>query len=336
MEETKILFIGDPHIKFSNIPEIDLLIEGLVKTCEENKPDLIVIGGDLLDDHEKIWTLALNKSYEMIDKLRKYAEVYVLVGNHDYISNVQFLSTNHWMNGLKKWNNVTIVDTVLSKTINNNLFVFAPYVPNGRFKEAVNTSSVDWSKSNCIFAHQEFYGCKMGAITSVNGDTWDLDNPFVVSGHIHSRQYPQENIYYPGSALQIAFGESEKNVIPLIKFIDGERSIEEIDLLLPRKKIVYVDLEKADSIVVDKNTKDSLKYTIKGDQEDFKSFKKSKKYKEMVKAGAKISFKSDKNKETKQQEFIKNIDGKDFKTILRSLVVKEKNKYILELFNELV
>lgn len=336
MEQTKILFIGDPHIKFGNIVEIDLLISGLEKICEEKSPDLIVIAGDLLDDHEKIWTIALNKSYEMIDRLRKYTEVYILVGNHDYISNVQFLSTNHWMNALKKWDNVTIVDNVLHKTINELLFLFVPYVTNGRFSEALDTGSLDWTKASCIFAHQEFYGCKMGAITSVNGDNWDIENPLVVSGHIHSRQYPQKNIYYPGSALQIAFGESEKNVIPLITFTENEHLVDEIDLMLPRKKIVYVDLEKAEDIVIDSTTKDSLKYTIKGEQEDFKVFKKSKKYKEMVKAGAKISFKSDKNKESKQQEFISNIEGKDFKTILRSLVVKEDNKYILDLFNELV
>jgi len=336
MKPTKILFIGDPHIKFGNILEINMLIIGLEKICKEKSPDLIVIAGDLLDDHEKIWTIALNKSYEMIDKLRKYTEVYILVGNHDYISNVQFLSTNHWMNGLKKWDNVTIVDSVLHKIINNLTFLFVPYVTNGRFVEALDTNSIDWTKASCIFAHQEFYGCKMGAITSVSGDNWDIENPFVVSGHIHSRQYPQKNIYYPGSALQIAFGESEKNVIPLITFTENEHLVDEIDLMLPRKKIVYVDLEKAEDIIIDSTTKDSLKYTIKGEQEDFKVFKKSKKYKEMIKAGAKISFKSDKNKENKQQEFINNIEGKDFKTILRSLVIKEDNKYILDLFNDLL
>ena len=212
----KVLFIGDPHIKVSNLLEIELLIDGLKKICSEHNPDLIIIAGDMLDDHEKIWTVALNKAYNMIDILRDFADLYILVGNHDYISNIQFLSENHWMNAIKKWDGVTIVDKILHKIIKNELFVFTPYVTNGRFIEALDTGTANWRDASCIFAHQEFFGCKMGAITSISGDTWDETYPFVISGHIHSKQYVQNNIYYPGSALQIAFGESEKNVIPLI------------------------------------------------------------------------------------------------------------------------
>lgn len=336
MNSTKVIFIGDPHIKLTNISEIDLLISGLEKICSEKAPDLIVIAGDMLDDHEKIWTVALNKSYEMINKLRKYCEVYILVGNHDYTSNIQFLTENHWMNALKEWEDVTIVDKVLYKVINEDLFIFTPYVTNGRFVEALNSCSKDWKDASCIFAHQEFFGCKMGAITSISGDTWGEEDPFVISGHIHSRQYPQKNIYYPGSALQIAFGESEKNIIPFITFNNKNHNIEEIDLMLPRKKIVYVDYSNAEEIVVNKETKDSLKFTIKGDQEDFKLFKKSKKYKEIIKSGAKIAFKPDKKKENKQQEFIANVEGKNFTTILKSLVMKENNKYLEQLFNDLM
>ncbi len=49
-----------------------------------------------------------------------------------------------------------------------------PYVPPGRFVEALNIIDNEWWKNvNCIFAHQEFYGCKMGAIESIEGDKWD-------------------------------------------------------------------------------------------------------------------------------------------------------------------
>ena len=37
-------------------------------------------------------------------------ELYVLVGNHDYINNSQYLSGNHWMTVFKGWENVKVVD----------------------------------------------------------------------------------------------------------------------------------------------------------------------------------------------------------------------------------
>ena len=208
-----VLCIGDPHIQVGNITEVDLFIERLILLATKKQPDLIIVLGDILHTHERLHTIALNKAYEMINKLRLITKTYVLVGNHDYIQNQQFLTENHWLSGMKEWKNTVIVDKVISETINGEKFVFTPYVPPGRFEEALNTLDGDWKDASCIFAHQEFYGCKMGAIVSVEGDNWSIENPHVVSGHIHSRQIPQENIYYTGSAMQHAFGESEKNII---------------------------------------------------------------------------------------------------------------------------
>jgi len=89
----------------------------------------------------------------------------------------------------------------------------------------------------------------MGAITSLEGDKWPESYPPIVSGHIHSRQIIQNNIYYPGSALQHAFGESDKNIIPILTFSENYNynnnfyKLEEIDLCLPKKKIVYLNIE---------------------------------------------------------------------------------------------
>ena len=185
---TTVLVIGDPHIQVANIPQIDIFIERLIKLAISKEPDLIVIAGDLLHTHERLHTLALNKACELVDKMRKISLTYVLVGNHDYIQNQQFLTHNHWMNGLKEWNNTVIVDKVIRTTIKNEKFIFVPYVPPGRFQEALDTLGERWDDASCIFAHQEFFGCKMGAIISVEGDKWELTNPHVVSGHIHSRQ----------------------------------------------------------------------------------------------------------------------------------------------------
>ena len=69
---------------------------------------------------------------------------------------------------------------------------------------------------------RSFMVVKWVAIESVEGDKWSLEYPNVISGHIHSNQTIQKNVYYPGAAMQHAFGESHKNVIPCMKFEGGD------------------------------------------------------------------------------------------------------------------
>lgn len=242
----QILFIGDVHIKFNNLKEIEIL-ENKILDLKENIT-FIVIAGDVLDTHEKINTQLLNKAYNFIKICRRKAPVYVLVGNHDYINNQQFLTSNHWMNGLKEWNNIYIVDKPIY--YNEGKYLFMPYVPVGRFIEALSPSNVvleegrqptqpivdvtdanvefykpksvdiqfDWKKCICIFAHQEMKNCKMGPIQSIEGDEWNLEWPMLISGHIHERQFVQKNVLYPGSVINHSFG-SDNQGLSLISFL---------------------------------------------------------------------------------------------------------------------
>ena len=333
-EKISVLIIGDPHFKVNNIPDVDLFISKITLLAEERNPDFIVILGDVLDTHERIHTIPLNKAYEFIDKMRNISETFILVGNHDATSNQIFLSNDHWMNGMKEWSNLTVVDRVVKHTIKGYEFVLVPYVPNGRFEEALNTT-VNWKEATCIFAHQEFQGCKMGAIISTDGDKWDTTYPCIISGHIHSRQKPQENIYYCGSSMQNAFGESTKNIIPYITFYDNEKNsednsedtttipyhLEEIDLELPRKKIVYLDVENVDEYL-QPQTQDKIKLTVSGSYEQFKALKKTKKYKELLEDGVKIVFKA-KTMEG-MNELLKNVNADNLEKDFENLSILDK------------
>ena len=326
----QVLFIGDPHFQVGNMLEVDLFLDMILKLVIEKTPNLIVIAGDLLHTHERLHTLALNKAYELVNNLRKTAKTYILVGNHDMCNNQQFLTTNHWMNVMKEWSNVVIVDKVIIELFGGKKMVFVPYVPPGRFEEALNT--VDgWNDSDCIFAHQEFYGCKMGAIISVEGDKWPLEAPQVISGHIHCNQKPQANIYYSGSAMQHAFGESEKKIIAILTFTPDKTiyDLEEIDLKLPKKKIVYVNVEDVEKYQV-KTTEDQVKLTVNGDYEEFKALKKTKKYKDIVDKGIKVVFKPKKLEyKTTHESDITN-ESKNFNEILNTIITQEKNKYLMQ------
>jgi DNA repair exonuclease SbcCD nuclease subunit len=325
-----VIAIGDPHFMTKNIPEVELFIEKSLELIESRSPDFIVVLGDLLHEHERIHTITLNKAYGYIDRLRMLAKTFILIGNHDMINNQQFLNDNHWMNGMKEWDNVTVVDVVKSYEIKGKTFYFCPYVPPGRFVEALNTSGEGWKECDCIFAHQEFYGCKMGAIESVEGDKWSLEHPNVISGHIHSNQTIQKNVYYPGAAMQHAFGESHKNVIPCMKFEGEMYELEEIDLKLPRKKILYVDVEELEDYEI-KDGKDKIRLTVSGTYEQFKVFKKSKKYKNLVDKGIKIVYK---DKRVAKNDI--KIESNDFYDIIKKLVYEERNGYLLSDFNYVI
>ena len=290
---TRVLSIGDPHFKISNTSETDKCVERILEIIDSKDIDFVVILGDLLHDHETLHTIPLNKAINFVKEVSKRCLTFVLVGNHDMINHDQFLTENHWMNSMKMWSNVFIVDYPMQYIFNDMKFIFAPYVNTGRFEECLDKVD-NWRDASCIFAHQEFYGCDFGHVPSVKGDKWSEENPEVISGHIHSRQKVGDNVYYPGSVMQHAFGESEKNVIPYTIFTKGEKKyeLEEIDLQLPRKVNIKVKMEELDELEIPE-TEDTMRVVISGTSEEFKIFKTTEKYKKLAEnPKVKIKYKS--------------------------------------------
>jgi hypothetical protein len=193
-----------------------------------------------------------------------------------------------------------------------------------------------------IFAHQEFKGCKMGCIISESGDVWDENFPPIISGHIHSNQTPQKNIYYPGSAMQIAFGESQKNIIAIVNIENSSYSLEEVDLELSRKKIVYIDVLGLEDYKIKENpNNDKIKITLSGEYENFKTVKKSEKYKKLLKNGIKIVFKESKKNIKSKNDLINqysstDVSSSDFFNILKDLVKKEDDEIINNYLKQMV
>lgn len=337
---TSVVVIGDQHFKIDNLHLIARYIQKIGKIIQEKNPTFVVLLGDMLHTHERIHTLTLNKAYEFIDFVRKLCKTYILVGNHDHINGTQFLTSNHWLNGLKEWENIVIVDDVYEEIINEKKFVFSPYVPAGRFQEALNTLENDWKDAICIFAHQEFYNCKMGSILSVEGDEWPLEYPNIISGHIHDNQTLQENIYYPGSSLEVSYGQNNFNIIAYVEFEnDNSYTLEELELNMPQKKIIYIDIENIDEYKTPVDSENQYKLSLNGDYNEFKSFKKSQKYKEIINKGIKVVFKpKKKDLKIKNEKLAKIIDNNtenltDFSKIIKEIIEEQNNYYLNEVYN---
>ena len=293
-----IIIIGDPHFQMSNMGEVKIFIQKCIAHVKEQKENLyaIVVLGDVLHDHERVHSTALNVAVNFLNELAEISPTYVLVGNHDLINNSQFLTQNHWMNALKSNKNITVVDEVIEEIWEDTTVVMCPYVPNGRSVEALDTGG-DWREADVIFAHQEIKGVKMGSIVSEHGDEWKIDWPFVITGHIHQNQTPQPNVYYPGSALQVAFGESERNIIAEVDLNKLCREdIKEVDLGMQKKKILYADasdLKKVAKKIEPGGTYENhkLKVCVDGSKEEFKALKKTAAFKKLQKKGVKVVYK---------------------------------------------
>ena len=209
----KLIVIGDPHFKSRDAVLGQEFALNTLKHVKEYSPQGVVVLGDVLHNHERLHTQSLNMAVNWIQSLCKLVkDVYVLVGNHDYINNSQFLSTHHWMNALKNWEGLHIIDTPLFK----DGIGYCPYVSPGKFIEALKTQGETWKECRVIFCHQEFKGCVMRSHVSEVGDEWKEEYPLVVSGHIHGKQWIGKNVYYTGSPYQQNFGESPNKTIVLI------------------------------------------------------------------------------------------------------------------------
>ena len=304
----QILAIGDPHFKVDTLFDSEqyiLKVESAIKSV--GKLDSIVVLGDVLHTHEKIYTFAMNMAVRFLKMCSSFAPTYVMVGNHDATSNTIFCGDNHWMNVLKFLDNITVVDK--PTWIEHTKCLCVPYVTDGRFVECLETfcgeteeededeensnsfgnlskvgspsaNRFGWKKADIIFAHQLFNGAKMGAIVATDVEDWHVKWPTIISGHIHDKQTPQPNLIYIGSSQQHAFGESEDKSLCLIRFSEhGNFQLEDVYLDLKKKKIVYTSISELASLKLKENV--TYKIVLEDDDAKLKAFKKTAQYKQL-------------------------------------------------------
>lgn len=215
----RILLIGDQHIKPSNIQIFEIFLEKMRELLvfleiSGRKIDFIVFLGDALHSFDKIYIPALTMLSNILAELKKDYFVFLLVGNHERVCNSIFLEPVHALVPFKEWSNLKVIDTVFSFQYLGKQIVFVPYVPDGRFIEALeSTIGESWKTADCILAHQLVDGCQMGSIIADKVEEWKPYYPLLISGHIHKKQHLAKNLYYTGSLIQENFGEEADKTI---------------------------------------------------------------------------------------------------------------------------
>jgi DNA repair exonuclease SbcCD nuclease subunit len=295
-KDTKTLVVGDPHFIDGKELEGREFVQKILQVVKKYSPTFVVLLGDILDKHGVSSVQPFNLVHDFLNELIQHTPTYVLMGNHDLKDNKQFCTEQHFFNPYKKWNNLYIVDKPLHKSINGKSFIFVPYVPPGRFIEALDILTLEeitWETADCIFAHQEFRNCKYGISNSAIGDLWDPDYPLVISGHIHIPEVINDNIFYPGSSMQHYHSDSEDKRIWLLDWNIKNKKYEilpkniKINLGMKPKKLLKYNLgdfvENYESEETLKLKKYDVKIELTGTSAEFNHFRKSNIYQKLSK-----------------------------------------------------
>jgi len=297
----KIFVIGDPHFKSKNALETNEMTNKIYENILLEKPDFIVVLGDVLDTHETIHVGPLCRATEFLFQLSKMSNhLYILIGNHDRPNNSVFLTTESPFNACKSWDKTTVVDKVIRHSQGGKQFLFVPYVPTGRLMEALQTENITseaLSTISCVFAHQEFKGCSMGVITSNEGDIWDASYPLCISGHIHDYQELQPNLIYPGTPIQHGYGDSPNKAVMILESSETGFTTRRIPLGLPKKIIVHLTSEDLVNYVLPENS--FVKLVVTGENDKVREIMKLEKVKELLSSQrVKLSIQEQKKKKT--------------------------------------
>lgn len=219
-----ILCIGDLHIQKRNLRMFALFQDRVLSFIRSNGIRHVVILGDVLHTMGTLNVACLNAAVRFFKQLDDIdgMQTFVLVGNHDYIGPDEFLSKNHWMNSISSFHPRTI--TIIDKPVRQGNCVYVPYVPPGRFGEAlrqIDTSGGD-GMVEYVFCHQEFKGAvyEFGddAAVSIAGDCIPMGFGLIVSGHIHKRQWlGNRAVYYTGTPYQTRFNEDADKTVALLR-----------------------------------------------------------------------------------------------------------------------
>jgi metallophosphoesterase superfamily enzyme len=317
----KILCIGDIHYRNASVIENDLLSKKIKEQIKKTSPDLVVFLGDLLHNHGTTYVQPFNQVTDLLYDVGQLCETMVIVGNHDYINNSQFLTSNHFLTPFKRFQGVTVVDTVIKK----GDFIFAPYVPPDRLVEALNTVE-DWKSAKAIFCHQDFYGVELNGIKMEHGDKWPETFPLVISGHIHEHQWLQNNICYVGTPYMTTFAETDEKAISLFEFAE-KMTHTRIDVGMPKKLTVTLPVEQAKEFKVPTNT--HVRLVVEGESSELTAFRKTQPYTKLIDKNVKVVL----SPTNKQKETIQ-VTKKTYLELLKEMVGTDEE--LMTVFNEVL
>jgi len=267
LNKIKIVHIADVHIV--NNPEEHYKyreqFQKLYKELDIIKPDKIVIVGDTLDAFITTTLESETLASELLDKLSNYCEVIVVPGNHE-IRKKDLKRVSSIGSIVKMMNNRNIVFLDKSGFFEDNSedIIWVNY--SHLEKRIIPWKNIQHNKDkNKIYIglfHDPVFGSKLP--TGINMNSKNLiklsefkNNDLNLFGDIHLRQFFNDTTAYPGSLIQLSFGEKTNNHGFILWEIDENKNIsyKEYNLQNDYTKITFEINKDYDYDLIDFNHK---------------------------------------------------------------------------------
>lgn len=190
----KTLYVGDAHVKVSNLKESEDLMNFILETVKKEGVQKLVFLGDQFDHHAILRSEVLAFWYKWFQVFPKHVRTITLVGNHDLAN---FESDIHSMISLKSLEDVNFKIVDYPYIENNVLYV--PYIHKN--EEFIKTVNLFKDQAKALVCHADFDGAQyengMYAPNGIKQEEVLFDQ--IIVGHVHSRS-KFGKVIYPGTA----------------------------------------------------------------------------------------------------------------------------------------
>ena len=235
----RFIHLSDLHIgkrvnEFSMIEDQKYILNQVLETIDEVKPDAVIIAGDVYDKSMPSEEAVRLLNEFVCELAKKDAKTFIISGNHDSAERLAFASDLISNSGIyiSPVYNGEIAKYTLSDEYGEVDIYLLPFVKPGNVRRyysdveiesytdaiacIIDHLSLDKTKRNVIVAHQFVTGANrsesedisVGGTDNVDVRVFD-DFDYVALGHIHGAQkMTRETVRYSGTPLKYSFSEA--------------------------------------------------------------------------------------------------------------------------------
>lgn len=248
---SKILFIGDPHLKITNFEQSVAFLRWVEEIVDIYKPDIVCNLGDTFDTHAVVRSELISEFKNHVQNITKKCPYWYVLGNHD-----QYKPKDSKYHALQCFNinNFVVFDQITEL----DGITIVPYV--AKYEDfPLQTQPI------CI-THNTFIGADYGFKREDCGvDAGKISADVIISGHIHRRQ-SFGKVTYPGTpfansandvdqtkgVLLFDVGTFEQTFIesPFTRWRGIEYELSSVNTILNLHELLKVELNTVDKWIV--------------------------------------------------------------------------------------